>query len=228
VQGLVLVTVASSVAASTATSAASSSSSPAPDFLSAALARLTRAELDFELATLASPRDLIAGYLQLALDVVPGAVGAALLAQSGEAGREGTSGAVATVGTVAGDGPSVACDLPPLRDVTHRLHVHRAAPAEDDRGVDELLEQILLPALAARLRAALAFEDKIANLHHALSSRQVIGQATGVLMERHRIDETKAFDRLVNASQQGHLKLREIAQRVVETGLEPNEAATAG
>lgn len=199
-----------------------------PDFLSSALGRLTRAELEFELATLASPRDLIEAYLQVALDVVPDAVGVALLARCGEAGREGTARTVATVGTVAGDGPSVAVDLPPLRDVNHRLHVHRAAPPQPEQGVDELLEELLLPALAARLRAALAFDDKIANLHHALSSRQVIGQATGVLMERHRIDEGKAFDRLVSASQQGHLKLREIAQRVVETGLEPNEAAAAG
>jgi AmiR/NasT family two-component response regulator len=55
-------------------------------------------------------------------------------------------------------------------------------------------------------------------LHEALSSRDVIGQAKGILMERLRITPEDAFDALRRASQRLNLKLREIAQNLAETG----------
>ena len=55
-------------------------------------------------------------------------------------------------------------------------------------------------------------------LHDALSSRDVIGQAKGILMERLRITPDDAFDALRRASQRLNLKLREIAHNLVETG----------
>ncbi len=63
------------------------------------------------------------------------------------------------------------------------------------------------------------------NLHRAIESRQVIGQATGILMERHRLSPKQAFDTMVTASQESHLKLREVALRINETGEEPRSAA---
>jgi hypothetical protein len=62
------------------------------------------------------------------------------------------------------------------------------------------------------------FEQLSRNLHNGLSSRDVIGQAKGILMERLRITPDDAFDTLRRASQQLNIKLREIAERLAETG----------
>jgi GAF domain-containing protein len=52
-------------------------------------------------------------------------------------------------------------------------------------------------------------------LTEAMRTRDLIGQATGILMERLDIDAAEAFDSLVRASQQENVKLRELAQRIV-------------
>ena len=71
-------------------------------------------------------------------------------------------------------------------------------------------------AMAVQERTAL--EQLGSRLHEALSSRDVIGQAKGILMERLRITPEDAFDALRRASQRLNLKLREIAQNLAETG----------
>jgi GAF domain-containing protein len=52
-------------------------------------------------------------------------------------------------------------------------------------------------------------------LNEALMTRQVIGQAIGILMERYSISSDRAFQFLVRASSVGNLKLREVAQELV-------------
>ena len=49
----------------------------------------------------------------------------------------------------------------------------------------------------------------------AVDSRQVVGQATGILMERHALDEHEAFRRLVRVSTDSGTKLHEVARRFV-------------
>jgi hypothetical protein len=56
------------------------------------------------------------------------------------------------------------------------------------------------------------------HLHEALKSRDVIGQAKGILMERLHVTPDRAFDLLRRTSQQLNVKLQEIAQRLTETG----------
>lgn len=66
---------------------------------------------------------------------------------------------------------------------------------------------------------ALAVEiQRLDNLHGALASRQVIGRAEGILMQREFITADQAFDLLRRASQNLNIKLREVAQGVVDTG----------
>jgi len=60
--------------------------------------------------------------------------------------------------------------------------------------------------------------ERLENLQGALSSRQMIGRAEGILMNRELITGDQAFDLLRRASQQLNIKLREIAQFVVDTG----------
>ncbi len=64
-------------------------------------------------------------------------------------------------------------------------------------------------------------EHRFNTLHAALRSREVIGQAEGILMERERITADQAFDILRRASQHLNIKLREVAQTLVETGEGP-------
>jgi GAF domain-containing protein len=75
---------------------------------------------------------------------------------------------------------------------------------------------IALAAAEARSEA-----HRVEHLEQALSSRELIGQAQGILMERERITPDQAFDVLRRASQHLNVKLREVAQRLVDTGERP-------
>lgn len=65
---------------------------------------------------------------------------------------------------------------------------------------------------AVSVAAARARDD----FQAALQSRDVIGQAKGILMAREQIDSDAAFDILRTASQRMNAKLRDVAQRIVE------------
>lgn len=56
------------------------------------------------------------------------------------------------------------------------------------------------------------------HLEEALKSRDVIGQAKGIIMERERATADQAFDMLRKVSQARNVKLREVADLVVLTG----------
>ena len=65
--------------------------------------------------------------------------------------------------------------------------------------------------------------DKVEGLQEALLSRDVIGQAKGILMERFHLTPDQAFEQLRMASQQLNVKLRDLAGRFAETGQWPIE-----
>jgi len=68
--------------------------------------------------------------------------------------------------------------------------------------------------------AAIAFADarKVEHLDRAIASRDLIGQAKGMLMERYRIDADAAFRVLARVSQTTNHSLRAIAGELVSTG----------
>jgi GAF domain-containing protein len=65
---------------------------------------------------------------------------------------------------------------------------------------------------------ALAEAQRTDQLQTALGNRDVIGQAKGILMERHRMTPEAAFGYLSRASQTVNMKLTAIARHLVETG----------
>ena len=71
--------------------------------------------------------------------------------------------------------------------------------------------------LAAHAAAAILASRDSQQLHAALLSRDLIGQAKGMLMERYQVDANSAFDMLRKLSQQMNVRLAEVAQRVVDT-----------
>jgi hypothetical protein len=59
-------------------------------------------------------------------------------------------------------------------------------------------------------------EAEIAQLKDALARRQQIGVATGLLAARFAISPERAWSLLVRLSQNSHVKVREIAQAVID------------
>ncbi len=72
--------------------------------------------------------------------------------------------------------------------------------------------------LASHAAIAIAGTRKVANLRIGMDSRDVIGQAKGILMERFKINSLNAFDLLVVASQSSHRRVRDIAEELATTG----------
>jgi AmiR/NasT family two-component response regulator len=64
----------------------------------------------------------------------------------------------------------------------------------------------------------------VEQLNQAVASRDVIGQAKGVLMAQEGIDADEAFERLRKLSQATNVKLREVAKRVAESAVSRPQA----
>ena len=63
---------------------------------------------------------------------------------------------------------------------------------------------------------ALAYAREITELQDAVRTRQLIGQAVGVMMERYGLDDARAFGFLARLSQDNNIKLRVVAERLLE------------
>ncbi|MDX6302698.1 MAG: hypothetical protein QOF53_3912 [Nocardioidaceae bacterium] len=85
--------------------------------------------------------------------------------------------------------------------------------------VEELPEDTMRTAQLFATHAALALTRARTEeeLHFTIASRQVIGQAVGILMERYRMSEAVAFQFLARASQSSNIKIRDLAQELVDT-----------
>ncbi|WP_433802165.1 ANTAR domain-containing protein [Actinomycetospora sp. CA-084318] len=75
---------------------------------------------------------------------------------------------------------------------------------------------VLATALALPAAMALHAARRVAGLDQAVTSRDLIGQAKGVLMQRDHIGPDEAFGRLVAASQHTNLKLVDVARWLVD------------
>jgi AmiR/NasT family two-component response regulator len=71
--------------------------------------------------------------------------------------------------------------------------------------------------LAAHAAAAILARRHAEQLQTALSTRDRIGQAKGVIMERYGVDDVRAFEMLRLISQESQTKVAEVAQRVLDT-----------
>jgi GAF domain-containing protein len=77
--------------------------------------------------------------------------------------------------------------------------------------------EVIGSILAAHAAAAILASRETEQLNTALLSRDLIGQAKGILMERFHLDAIGAFDMLRKLSQQMNVRLAKVAQRVVDT-----------
>jgi GAF domain-containing protein len=83
--------------------------------------------------------------------------------------------------------------------------------------LDEESEHIGL-MFAAHAAVAYAAAQERQTLSRTVETRQLIGRAEGILMERHRVTAEQAFAMLVRVSQHRNTRLRDIADHLVRSG----------
>jgi len=86
----------------------------------------------------------------------------------------------------------------------------QARDAFDDE--DRSIAAIFAAHAAVALRAAQQHQQLV----EAVATRDIIGQAKGILMARQGVDDAAAFEILRDGSNRMHRKLRDVARRVVE------------
>lgn len=70
---------------------------------------------------------------------------------------------------------------------------------------------------AAHAAAAILAGSHAEQLYSAVSTRDRIGQAKGIIMERFGVDDVRAFDLLRTLSQENQMKLVDVAERIIDT-----------
>jgi len=112
-----------------------------------------------------------------------------------------------------GVGGIMAFQLYVARDSLGALNVYSGRPGQ----LGDAAERVGA-LFAAHTAVVLADTVRIEQLTHAIDVRDLIGQAKGILMERHKVTGQQAFTLLVRTSQTSNVKLTEVARRLVETG----------
>lgn len=75
--------------------------------------------------------------------------------------------------------------------------------------------------LATHAAVALIADDERLQFQSALASRDIIGQAKGMIMERFDTDAVRAFELLTRLSQNSNTRVAVIAEEIVSRGSEP-------
>jgi transcriptional regulator with GAF, ATPase, and Fis domain len=104
-------------------------------------------------------------------------------------------------------------------DVLGAMNFYSKRPDALSKG-QEVEGQLFAAQAAVAVSNAKAYVDMATEadqLAEALETRAMIGQATGLLMAQEGLTSEEAFQRLVKVSQSSNMKLRDIAQRFVET-----------
>ncbi len=89
------------------------------------------------------------------------------------------------------------------------LYSRELAAFDDPDGVAQLF--------SGHARVALGYASELDMLRSALATRQIIGEAIGISMERYRLTEERAFEFLIRVSQTSNVKLRDVAADIVGT-----------
>lgn len=83
---------------------------------------------------------------------------------------------------------------------------------------------ILGQLFAHQAGVALDYARELDNVREALANRGIIGQAVGIVMERFRLDDARAFGFLVRLSQEANTKVRVLADELVARTRQEYEA----
>jgi GAF domain-containing protein len=75
--------------------------------------------------------------------------------------------------------------------------------------------ETLAALFAHQAAVAIGYAREVQNLNEAVRTRQRIGQAVGIVMERYGLTDERAFAFLTRLSQHRNVKLRVVAQELV-------------
>ena len=89
--------------------------------------------------------------------------------------------------------------------------------SEDSGAFDDESEHVAL-LFASHAAVAMAAAQQEEQLRQAVNTRDLIGQAKGILIERYKISGDRAFSLLVRLSQNENRKLHDVAEELVRTG----------
>ncbi|WP_432496101.1 GAF and ANTAR domain-containing protein [Kineococcus auxinigenes] len=127
----------------------------------------------------------------------------------------------ARAAAAAGIGSSLSLPLPVQGRSIGALNCYSSRPrafGEEDVVLGQEVAAFVAIAVANADAHARSTEDA-ENMRRAMASRAVIEQAKGVLVERHRITPDQAFTLLTHSSQHTNVKLRDVAEELVTTGV---------
>jgi GAF domain-containing protein len=119
-----------------------------------------------------------------------------------------------------GVGSSLSVPLPFQGTAIGAINHYAGRPAafgEDDVARGEALADFIAVAVANAEHSTRSAQEA-ANMRRAMESRAIIEQAKGILMERYKVTADMAFSTLTHASQRTNVKLREVADHLVQTG----------
>jgi GAF domain-containing protein len=110
--------------------------------------------------------------------------------------------------------------LPPQELITGGLNVYARTSQPLDEHTRDVVARFAAYAVVPVSNMYLYTEavERAEHLRAALDSRAVIDQAKGILMERFKMSADQAFSALAAVSMERNTKVREIAERFVETG----------
>ncbi|QNE21418.1 GAF and ANTAR domain-containing protein [Kribbella qitaiheensis] len=84
--------------------------------------------------------------------------------------------------------------------------------------------EVLSRLFAHQAATVIEYAKEIQSLQEAMHTRTTIGQAVGILMERYKLNDQRAFAFLARLSQHRNVKLRRIAEEINNT-VEPQSGA---
>lgn len=91
------------------------------------------------------------------------------------------------------------------------LNLYSTSQDEVDPDAESIAE-----VFAAHAAVALGHARQVGDLQQALVSSRLIGMAVGIVMERYGLDRDASFSFLARASSTGNVKLRDVAQEIVD------------
>ena len=111
----------------------------------------------------------------------------------------------------------IAIPMIPVSEPIGVLLIYSASVRETDDRPVRLAELLARQAAVAIANSDALLDGAEANdqLREALDSRDIIGQAKGILMERSNLDSDEAFDQMRVESQRDNRKLRDVAEDIV-------------
>jgi GAF domain-containing protein len=120
------------------------------------------------------------------------------------------------------DFAAAAVDLGVHSMLCFQLYTHRGGAGAlnllgSAAGVQTAEGEALGASLAAHAAVAITNLTRHEQFRSALASRDTIGQAKGIIMERFQVDAIRAFELLKRLSQDGNTPIRDIAERLTTT-----------